>query len=307
MIVMNVLVYFFTALICFILAYRFYGRFIAKFIGEDATRPTPAVEINDGKDYIPTRASVLFAHHYSTIAGAGPIVVPTLGILYGVGPAWLWIVFGAVFFGAVHDFVALFASIRERGSSMAEIARKSLGETGFKMFIVFTIIMIVLVTSAFLSFTAISLTSLHPLDKLGLDSSQTLLRTTVVNGQQMGIVGGIASTSVIIITMLAPFLGFLITRKNIRISFAFLLAAMICFISIGIGFQYPLSLSPSVWMITIAVYTLFACEAPVWLILQPRDFVNVQILYGGMAAMLLEGLLAVLVVIVIGSSLKYSD
>ncbi len=283
---MNVLVYFLTALICFLLAYRFYGRFIAKSIGEDASRPTPAVEINDGKDYIPTRASVLFAHHYSTIAGAGPIVGPTLGILYGVGPAWLWIVFGAIFFGAVHDFVALFASIRERGSSMAEIAKKSLGETGFKMFIIFTIIMIVLVTSAFLSFTAISLTSLHPLDKLGLDSSQTLLRTTVVNGQQMGIVGGIASTSVIIITMLAPLLGFLITRKNIKTSLAFLLAAMICFISIAIGFQYPLSLNPAIWMIIISVYTLFACEAPVWLILQPRDFVNVQILYGGMAAMI---------------------
>lgn len=283
---MNVLVYFLTALICFLLAYRFYGRFIAKSIGEDVSRPTPAVEINDGKDYIPTRASVLFAHHYSTIAGAGPIVGPTLGILYGVGPAWLWIVFGAIFFGAVHDFVALFASIRERGSSMAEIAKKSLGETGFKMFIIFTIIMIVLVTSAFLSFTAISLTSLHPLDKLGLDSSQTLLRTTIINGQKMGIVGGIASTSVIIITMLAPFLGFLITRKNIKTSLAFLLAAMICFLSIAIGFQYPLSLNPAIWMIIISVYTLFACEAPVWLILQPRDFVNVQILYGGMAAMI---------------------
>ena len=95
---MNVLIYFLTALACFILAYRFYGRFIARAIGEKADRPTPAVEINDGKDYIPTRPSVLFAHHYSTIAGAGPIVGPTLGILYGVGPAWLWIVLGAIFF-----------------------------------------------------------------------------------------------------------------------------------------------------------------------------------------------------------------
>jgi carbon starvation protein len=283
---MNVLFYFLSALVFFVIAYRFYGRFIARAIGEDKNRPTPAVEINDGKDYLPTRPSVLFAHHYSTIAGAGPIVGPTLGILYGVGPAWLWVVIGAIFFGAVHDFVALFASIREKGCSMAEIARKSLGNSGFKLFIIFTIVLIVLVTSAFLSFTAISLTSLHPLDKLGLESSQTMLRTAVVDGQAMGIVGGIASTSVIVITMLAPILGFLVTRKQIKTWLAFVLAFGICVFSIYIGFNHPLSLSPQTWMILIAVYTFFACEAPVWFILQPRDFVNVQILYLGMAAMI---------------------
>lgn len=283
---MNVLVYFLTAVICFLLAYRFYGRFIAKTFGEQAGRPTPAETINDGRDYVPTRVSVLFAHHYSTIAGAGPIVGPTLGILYGVGPAWLWVVIGAIFFGAVHDFAALFASIREQGKSIAEIARKALGETGFLMFIIFTIILIVLVTSAFLSLTAVSLTSLHPLDKLGLDESQSLLRTTVQNGTTMGIVGGIASTSVIVITMLAPLLGYLITRKNIKTWLAFVLAALICAVSIYIGFKLPLSLAPQVWMILIAIYTLFACQAPVWIILQPRDFVNVQILYYGMAALI---------------------
>ncbi|HKK20563.1 MAG TPA: carbon starvation CstA family protein, partial [candidate division Zixibacteria bacterium] len=200
-------------------------------------------------------------------------------------PAWLWVVIGAIFFGAVHDFTALFASIREKGNSMAEIARKSLGRSGFIMFIMFTIVLIVLVTSAFLSFTAVSLTSLYPLDKLGLAQGETLLRTTTVDGQMMGIVGGIASTSVIVITMLAPLLGFLVTKKQIKTWLAFLLAFVICLFSIYIGFNHPLTLAPSMWMIVIAVYTFFACEAPVWLILQPRDFVNVQILYLGMAAM----------------------
>jgi len=283
---MNVLFYFLVALACFILAFRFYGRFVARAVGEKPDRPTPAVEINDGKDYVPTRPSVLFAHHYSTIAGAGPIVGPTLGILYGIGPAWLWVVVGAIFFGAVHDFVALFASIRERGSSMAEVARKSLGNSGFTMFIVFTIVLLVLVTSAFLSFTAISLTSLYSLEKLGLSSSQTLLRTTEVGGETMGIVGGIASTSVIVITMLAPLLGYLVSRREIKTWLAFAVAFVICFSSVLVGFNYPLSLSPTLWMIIIAVYTFFACEAPVWFILQPRDFVNVQILYFGMAAMI---------------------
>jgi carbon starvation protein len=283
---MNVLAYFVAALACFVLAYRFYGRFIARQVGEQPNRPTPAVEINDGKDFVPTRPSVLFAHHYSTIAGAGPIVGPTLGILYGIGPAWLWVVLGAIFFGAVHDFVALFASIRERGSSMAEIARKALGPTGFLLFIVFTIIMIVLVTSAFLSLTAISLTSLWPLERLGLGPEQTLLRTTVVNGETAGVVGGIASMSVIVITLLAPLLGFLVTRRGLKTWLAYLIATGIGVFSVYFGFHYPVTLSPASWMIVISVYTFFACGLPVWMILQPRDFVNVQILYLGMAAMI---------------------
>jgi carbon starvation protein len=282
---MNVLFYLFVALACFILAYRFYGRFVARAVGEDDRRPTPAVEINDTKDFIPTRPSVLFAHHYSTIAGAGPIVGPTLGILYGVGPAWLWVIVGAIFFGAVHDFVALFASVRERGSSMAEVARKSLGQSGFTMFIIFTVILLVLVTSAFLSFTAISLTSVYPLEKFGLEADQTLLRTRIIGGQTMGVVGGIASSSVIVITLLAPLLGYLVVRRHIHTWLAFTLAFSVCVFSVYIGFNYPLTLSPQWWMLIIAVYTFFACEAPVWLILQPRDFVNVQILYIGMALM----------------------
>jgi len=214
-------------------------------------------------------------------------VGPTLGILYGIGPAWLWVVLGAIFFGAVHDFSALFASIRERGNSMAEIARKSLGRTGFVLFISFIIVLIVLVTSAFLSLTAISLTSAYPLSKLGLEPDQTLLRMKLMGGEPYGIIGGIASSSVIVITMLAPLLGFLITRRRLRTLPAFLVAGVICLASVVVGFNLPLTLPPGYWMLIIAVYTFFACEAPVWLILQPRDFVNVQILYFGMAAMII--------------------
>ncbi len=282
---MNVLVYLVTALIAFLLAYRYYGRFVARSVGEDPGRPTPAVEINDGKDFVPTRPSVLFAHHYSTIAGAGPIIGPAMGILYGVGPAWLWIVIGAILVGGVHDFVALFASVRERGSSMAEIARKALGPVGFLLFIVFTIIMIVLVTSAFLSLTTVSLTSILPLADLGLDDSQTLLRTRDVGGVTHGVIGGIASTSVIVITLVAPLLGYLVVKRGIRTWLAFVLAALVCFASVCVGFRLPVALDPQVWMVVIAVYTLFACQAPVWFILQPRDFVNVQILYAGIAAL----------------------
>lgn len=283
---MNVLVYLFGAALFYILAYRFYGRYIAREIGEDKTHPTPATQINDGKDYVPTRPSVLFAHHYATIAGAGPIVGPTLGILYGIGPAWLWVVLGAIFFGAVHDFTALFASVREKGSSMAEIAKKALGPTGFLLFIIFTIILIILVTSAFLSLTAISLTSLMPLSDFGLDESQTMLRTVDIGGVTNGVIGGIASSSVIVITLLAPLIGFLVTKKGLKTIWAYTLATAICFFSVWVGFNVPVTMSPAAWMIAISVYTLFSCQVPVWVILQPRDFVNVQILYAGMLVMI---------------------
>jgi carbon starvation protein len=285
---MNILTLFAIAFIFFILAYRFYGSFIARQFGEDKDRVTPAVEKNDGVDYVPTRLPVLFAHHYATIAGAGPIIGPTLGIIYGYGPAWLWLVIGGIFFGAVHDFAALFASIREKGNSIAEIARKSLGESGFLMFIIFTCVMLLMVTSAFLSLTAISLTSVWPIDKLGLEPGQTLLNTKMVGGQEMGIIGGIASTSVIIITLIAPFLGYLIFRRSLATVPSFILAALICFLSIYIGFRFPLSLSGLTWMIILSIYVLIAAGLPVWFILQPRDFINVQILYAGLGVIMLS-------------------
>ncbi|HOD67693.1 MAG TPA: carbon starvation CstA family protein, partial [candidate division Zixibacteria bacterium] len=91
---MNVLVYLFGAILLYMLAFRYYGRYLGRQVGLQPERPTPAVEFNDGRDFVPTRPSVLFAHHYSAIAGAGPIIGPTLGILYGVGPVWLWVVLG---------------------------------------------------------------------------------------------------------------------------------------------------------------------------------------------------------------------
>ncbi|RKX24258.1 MAG: carbon starvation protein A [Candidatus Zixiibacteriota bacterium] len=284
---MNILYLFLVAIFCFFIGYRFYARFVASRMGEDPEHVTPAVDQNDGVDYVPTRTPILFAHHYATIAGAGPIIGPTLGILYGVGPAWLWIVIGGIFFGAVHDFSALFASIRERGCSMAEIARKALGETGFLMFIIFTSIMLLLVTSAFLSLTAISLTSIWPIEKLGLEHGQTLLQTKVVDGQEMGIIGGIASTSVIIITAIAPLLGFLIFKKSIKTWLAFTLALIVCFVSIYVGFLLPVQISGIAWMIILSIYVLFAAGLPVWVILQPRDFINVQILYAGLGVIML--------------------
>jgi carbon starvation protein len=285
---MNVLILLAIAIFAFWLASRFYSRFIAKMLGEDPNILTPAVKFNDGRDYVPTKTYVVFAHHFSAIAGAGPILGPTMAILYGFVPAWLWIVLGGIFIGAVHDFTTLFISMREGGKSMAEVARKTLGSIGFNLFIVFTIVMIVLVTSSFLSATAISLTSLWPLAKIGVKEGETFLKTVVKDGVVMGRIGGIASMSVIVITFCSPLLGWLIYKKGIKTILAYLLAAVICVISVLLGIIYPVSLTPSVWMLIISIYVLLAAGAPVWMILQPRDFINVQILYGGIVLMIIS-------------------
>ena len=289
---MNVLFFLAIAICAFILASRFYARYVAKLIGEDPDHPTPAQTLNDGRDYVPTKRYIVFAHHFSSIAGAGPILGPTIAILYGFMPAWLWIIFGGIFIGGIHDFIVLFASMREGGKSMAEVARKSLGQAGFNLFIAFTILMIVLVTSAFLSATAISLTSLWPLTKIGVVEGQTFLKTIVKDGVVMGRIGGIASMSVIIITLCSPFLGWLLYRKSIKSYLAHILALTICVISILIGIKFPVSLSPVVWMIIISIYVLFASGWPVWMVLQPRDFINAHILYIGMALMLISVLIS---------------
>lgn len=278
---MNVLWILVLSAVLLFLGYRIYSRYISKILGEDPSRVTPSVQYNDGSDFVPTRTGVVFAHHFASIAGAGPILGPTLAIMYGVVPVWAWVVIGGIFFGAVHDYTALFVSIREKGRSIAEIARKSLGDSGFALMIAFTILMVVLVTSSFLVASATSLTSLVPLEQLRLPADQKILHTAVKNGVSYGHIGGIASTSVIVVTLFAPLIGFFCYKKNTSMKLIYPLAITICFLSILVGIKIPVSLDVKVWMIVLGTYTLFAAGVPVWLLLQPRDFVNVFILYGG--------------------------
>jgi len=279
------------------LAYFFYSRKVAHWMGEDLSCPTPAVMYADGRDFVSTRPSVLFAHHFSAIAGAGPILGPTMAACFGYGPVWAWAILGGILFGAVHDYAALSVSMREGGRSMAEIARRTLGKPGFLLFVLFTIIMLVLVNAAFLQATAMSLTSEYPLDKLGISADQTLLCTrTVVDpttGQETvkAKIGGIASTSVIIITGVAPFIGWLLYRKRFPTIPAYFLTAGVAVVSIVAGFYLPVSIAPEYWMLILTAYVFIASWVPVWVILQPRDFINVQILYAGVA-LLLVGILA---------------
>ncbi|MFA5113633.1 MAG: carbon starvation CstA family protein [Candidatus Margulisiibacteriota bacterium] len=284
---MNIAVLLLITAPLFVLAYFWYGGFLARVLGTDDRRRTPAMEINDGVDYVPTKTPVIFAHHFSAIAGAGPIVGPTIALFYGYLPVWLWIVVGAVFFGAVHDFTALFISVRERGRSMAEVAGQTLGRSGFALFISFTIIMIVLVTSAFLGLTAKALTSLAPLSILGAVAGQGLVKTVLVDGVECARIGGIASTSTIFITLLSPLIGYFLFIRKANTTLMSVLAGLVAVASILLGFAFPLTIDFRLWMVILSLYTLLAAGVPVWAILQPRDLANVQILYAGIVLLAL--------------------
>ncbi|MCX5846483.1 MAG: carbon starvation protein A [Deltaproteobacteria bacterium] len=280
------------AAVLFYLGYRFYGRYIAKIFKENDANPTPAVTMKDDIDYVPTKPIVLFGHHFASIAGGGPIIGPTVAMMFGFIPVWLWAVLGSIFIGAVHDMTALFASVREKGKSVAEIAKSTLGNTGFFLFISFTILVLLLVTSAFLGLTATALTSLLSLDVLKLDPSQTVVRTIMVGGVEKAVIGGIASTSVIVITCCAPFIGYLVYKKGINVYLASGIAIVVCFVSVVIGMEYPVQFSPNTWMIILCFYTFLAAGIPVWIILQPRDFTNSFLLYSGILALFIAAIVA---------------
>lgn len=211
---MNILLLLFLTLIFFYLAYRIYGGYISRIFNASDGNPTPAKEIYDGVDYVPSRTPVVFSHHFASIAGGGPIIGPTVAIIYGFYPSWLWIILGAILIGAVHDYTSLFVSMREKGRSIAEIARKTMGNWGFVLFILFTLFLIILVSSAFLSLTATAFTSMVNLKMLRLPEGQTLLRTVsdLKTGEIKAVIGGIASTSVIVITFLHHYLVFLLQK-----------------------------------------------------------------------------------------------
>ncbi len=285
---MNTLYVLSITIFIFWIAYRFYGNYISNLFGSSDKIPTPACVNEDCKDYVPSKGFVVFAHHFSSIAGGGPIIGPTIALLYGFYPSWLWLLIGAVFFGAVHDMTSLFVSLREKGKTIADITNRTLGKKGYLLFITFVIFMVILVTSAFLGLTATALTSFTSPEALGLTPDQGILKTFIDNtGKTKVRIGGVASTSVIIITLLSPLIGYLLYKKGIRVAIATILSVIILSLSIIAGLIYPVTIRPELWMIILSVYVFLAAGLPIWFVLQPRDFINSFILYGGIAILVI--------------------
>ncbi len=276
--------------ILLVLASRIYPFWIQRVFGVDDARPTPASDRADGHDFVRSPTAVVFAHHFASIAGAGPIVGPILALAYGWGWAWLWIVIGGIFYGAMHDMSSMIVSVREGGQTIAEIARRELGKFGYLLFVTFLLIVLSVVNAIFLNFSAGALTSSYPLELLGVTAENSPLRLNA-DGSRV-VVGGVATTSVIVMTLAAPLLGWLIHRRRLDVRLAFGLAALVCAAGVLIGFVAPVQLTPDTWKIVLTIYVFIACWIPVWVVLQPRDFMNVQILYGGVALLLIGVCLA---------------
>jgi len=284
---MTVLFILLAAGIALFLGGTVYAPLIARLMGEQKSRITPAAEVNDGRDYVPTPTAVVFAHHFASIAGAGPIIGPVLAILYGWGPALLWVVLGGIFLGGVHDFVSTYVTMRENGKNLTVVARRYIGPAAFVMMLVILVAILVLVCAAFLDLSATALTSTVALSELNMEPGQTLFREKVLPNPRTGVsephalIGGIASMSVIVITAFAPLMGFLYVKKKCPVWICSALALVICAISILIGLKWPVSVNPLTWKLMISGYVLLAAGMPVWFFLQSRDFINVHILYAG--------------------------
>ena len=252
-----------------IVGYVTYGKWLAQQWGIDENRVTPAHELEDGNDYVPAKAPVLMGHHFSSIAGAGPINGPIQAAVFGWVPVLLWVLIGGIFFGAVHDFGALFASIRHKGQSIGEVIEDSMGTSAKRLFIIFSYLTLILVVAAFASIVANTFKATYDesgvLDKVASSAN--------------------ASTAMISILfiLVAIVFGFLVYRRNagLGISTVIGVAAIVLCMAIGLNF-HPLYLNGTTWMIIVGIYITIASVTPVWILLQPRDYLSSFLLYGMM-------------------------
>jgi len=244
------------ALISFILGYKFYGGFVARRLGVNTEKRTPAHTMRDDVDYIPARAPVLLGHHFASIAGAAPIIGPITAAVYGWVPVFLWIVVGAIFIGAVHDFAALISSVRHKGRSIGEVIEAHIGYKGKQMFLIFAWSSLVLVISAF----------------------TILVVKTFIQTPEVG-------TSSILFIVLAIIFGISINRMNAPLVVATVFGVVLLLVCIYLGAKFPIIFSDNVdifrhiWTIIILVYIFAASVTPVWILLQPRDYLNSFLLY----------------------------
>ena len=261
---MNAMLVVIVGIIILVIGYIFYGGWLAKQWGVDDTKVTPAHELEDGMDYVPAKAPVLMGHHFSSIAGAGPINGPIQAAVFGWVPVVLWVLIGGIFFGAVHDYGALFASIRHKGQSLGEVVALNIGDRAKKLFLVFSYLTLVLVVAAFASIVASTF--------VGINADGSLNDTNA----------SVAMISILFILMAILF-GFFVYRKGAPLSIATIVGVVGIILCLVIGLNFhPIYLSNTAWMWIVGVYILIASVAPVWILLQPRDYLSSFLLYGMM-------------------------
>lgn len=257
---MNSLWLILIGIVAFFIAYVSYGRWLAKKWGIDDAIKTPANTINDGIDYCPARTPVLLGHHFASIAGAGPILGPIQAAVFGWVPVFLWIVLGSIFVGGVHDMGSLFASIRHQGKSIGEVIHTNIGKSGKQLFNIFAWLTLLLVVAAFTSICAETFTATPE-----------------------------AGTSSLLFIVLAVLFGYFVYRRKMPLWVGTIIGVALLFFCVYLGYKFPLVFSPDkntnilIWDIVLLVYITIASIVPVWILLQPRDYLNSYLLYGMLA------------------------
>jgi carbon starvation protein len=250
---MNGLLLLIISIIVLFFAYIFYGRYLARKWGIDINRKTPAVEYEDGKEYVPTTPAVVFGHEFASIAGAGPINGPIIAAMFGWLPALLWLLFGSIFFGAVHDFAALYTSVKNKGKSIGFVIESYVGKAGKSLFLIFVWLFSILIAGAFADIVAGTFDAFANTGKLE------------------GINGSVASTSSFFI-LAAIVLGFLIRKRKASDLASGIIAVDLLIICIVMGMFFPFSLDKTKWLYLIFAYILTASLLPVWVLSQPRNY-----------------------------------
>lgn len=254
-----------VCMLIFFLGYRFYSRFVAKGFQLNDDSVTPAVEINDGLDYVPAKPSLLMGQHFSAIAAAGPIVGPILAaIWFGWLPAVLWILLGSIFIGGVHDFTSMIVSVRHRASSIGQVVKENMSRTSHVLFLIFMWMCLVYVIIAFTDITA-----------------QTF--KTVTNDTAFG--PAVAASSVLYL-IAGMVMGVLLYKFRLNLIIATVIFLPLVLFIVWIGPRLPEGIlgwfaqfSVKEWDVFLLIYCFFASIIPMWLLLQPRGYLGGWLLY----------------------------
>jgi len=259
------------AIVVLVLAYILYGRWLVKTWGIDPDARTPAVRLSDGQDYVPASRFTVFSHQFNSIAGAGPVTGPIIAAMFGWLPAFLWLLIGGVFFGAVQDFTSLYASVKNDGKSMGLLIEKYIGKTGRKLFLLFCWLFTLLVIAAFADILA-----------------GTFNGFTKDGGQNVP--GAAAGSISMIYIFAAMFFG--IFMRAVKNGFVqFVAGAVLVVLILWAGIKYPLYCTAEEWRYVVFAYCFIASVMPMWLLKQPRDYLSVFLLLG----MILGGALGIII------------
>ncbi len=265
---MNAIILVIIGLSFFYLGFRFYSKFIGSriFDIDDTNIPMPSKTFEDGIDYVPTKKHILFGHHFTSIAGAAPIIGPCVAAFWGWLPALIWILVGTVFMGAVHDFGALVTSVKEKGRSIADIASTTISKRARLMFLVFIIFLVWLVLAVF----AMAIADLF----VGIPSSVIPINIEII---------------------IALIMGYLLYKKKLTSLIPSLVALLVLYFFIWVGTLYPIDFTSSMnnqdaknlWILILFIYSAIASLLPVWTLLQPRDYINSHQLFVGLTLLFL--------------------